>query len=765
MTQAAVVTPRQIAVLIVEDNPDDVSLMIGALVNDGLSVTHQVVDTEPAFLAALNAGPDLVLCDHTLPQFSARRAFEIMRERKVRLPVVMVSGTINDELASEFMRQGASDYVLKDRLARLGPAVRNALDRSRLEFAAADANSRLERLMDDVGVGAMTTDLDGRVLACNGFTWRLLGYESEAAFRAVNTRSHYADPADRPQLLALLNEQDNVNDFEVELRRADGSSVWTTGQYHAVKDGSGSLVRIETLLVDSTTRIRAERESRSNRDRLDSALRNAPIIVATFDHDLAFSFAGGTALDAVGSNSDTLLGTSARELLKSRPDVVQMLERALAGEEFIEEGDFAGRYFHAKFSPISTGRPSARGVAVVAVDITARRDAEVRADARARQQTAARELATEALNAPPIEHLMRRAVELAVSTLGVEMAGVYELDSDQIHLCRLVSVGLEQPEGELRMLPDGLRKWLTDPSGPKVIEDSTVDAVQWTPWLAGGGLSTLAVSIRGAHGAFGILSVGSASQRTWSEDERGLLELFGKTLWAEVERHRFEEERGQLIRRLVDAQEQERKRIAADVHDDAVQVMSAATMRLHLLSQQLVDPAQLALVAKLQSTVSLSIERLRSLLFELSPPALELHGLGAALANLTDEFQRENGIVTELSVDFNHDVNGSAALVVYRILQESLINVHKHAHATHVKIKVWEAEGGVWASVDDDGIGFEPAASPGPGRNGHMGLTAMRERAALMGGGWTLVSAPTRGTQIEFWIPIKSDPAPKTAVA
>jgi len=765
MTQAAVVTLRKIAILIVEDNPDDAGLLVDALRDDGLSITHQVVDTEPAFLAALNAGPDLVLCDHTLPQFSARRAFEIMRERKVRLPVVMVSGTINDELASEFLRQGASDYVLKDRLARLGPAVRNALDRSRLELAAAEANSRLERLMDDVGVGAITTDLDGRVLSCNDFTWRLLGYESEAAFRALDITSHYVDPADRSQLMALLHEQGNVNGFDLELRRADGSSVWTTGEYRAVKDGTGALVGIETLLVDSTKRIRAERESRSSRDRLDSALRNAPMIVATFDHDLAFSFAGGTALDAVGSNSGTLLGTSARELLKDRPDVVHMLEKALAGEEFIEEGEFAGRYFHAQFSPFSTGRSPALGVAMVAVDITARREAEVRADARARQQTAARELASEALNAPPIEHLMRRAVELAVSTLGVEMAAVYELESDHIQLCRLVSVGFEQPEGELRVMPGGLREWLTGSGGPKVIDDSTVDAVQWIPWLAGGGVSTLAVSIRGAHGSFGILSVGSVSQREWSDDERGLLELFGKTLWAEVERHGFEEERGQLILRLVDAQEQERKRIAADVHDDAVQVMSAATMRLHLLSKQLVDPAQLALVAKLQSTVSLSIERLRSLLFELSPPALELHGLGAALANLTDEFQRDSGIVTELSSDFNTEVKGSAALVVYRILQESLINVHKHAHATHVKIKVWEAKGGVWASVQDDGVGFEPAASPGAGRNGHMGLTAMRERAELMGGGWTLVSAPTRGTRIEFWIPSKAGPTGQTAVA
>jgi PAS domain S-box-containing protein len=764
MRQAAIDPLSPMRVLVVEDNPDDADLMVQALSRDGLCFTAEVVDTEPAFLAALAAGPDIVLCDHTLPLFSARRAFEILREQSVRMPVLIVSGTITDELAVEFMQQGASDYVLKDRLARLGPAVRNAMDRFRFESAAANANFRLEHLMEDLEVGAITTDLESNVVRCNDVAWRMLGHDSEAGFRAVPMLSHYVDPLQRSRLVAALRDHGRVKGFDVELKRVDGSTLWTTGEYRAVKDDTGGLVAVETLLVDSTDGIRAEQESKASRERLDAALHNAPIVVATIDHDLRFSFAGGTALERVGLDEATLVGASARELLKDRPDIVHMLERAVAGEEFVEEGEYSSSYFHVKFSPISTNGVHGLGAALVAVDITARREAEVKAEARAQQQAAARELAQEALNAPPISELAGGAVHLAASALGVGFAAVYELLPAVDQIRRLASVGYERQDNELAVTPGGLVEWLVQGDKPSTIDDFKSEEPA-TAALTGDGVgSTLAVAIRDDQRTFGILIVSARTKREWSEDEREFVEVMGKTLWVAVERQRLEDERRALIRRLVDAQEQERRRIAADVHDDAVQVMSAVTMRMHLLARQLVDPDQLALVSKLQSTVALSIERLRALLFELNPPALELHGLGAALATLGDEFQQDFGIVTELQTDFAAEPGEALGLAVYRIVQEGLINIHKHAHATHVTVAVRDDGGGLWASIEDDGVGFDPANSGSPGY-GHMGLTSMRERAELAGGWWKLKSVLAEGTTIEFWIPGETGSNRKRAVA
>jgi CheY-like chemotaxis protein len=124
-------TPDNLRVLIVEDRAVDAELMAFALVRAGFQPTWTRVDTEAQYLAALESGYDLVLCDHALPSFSPMRALELLKESGREIPFLVVSGEMSDERAAEAIRLGADDYLLKDRLGRLGPAVRAALERSR----------------------------------------------------------------------------------------------------------------------------------------------------------------------------------------------------------------------------------------------------------------------------------------------------------------------------------------------------------------------------------------------------------------------------------------------------------------------------------------------------------------------------------------------------------------------------------------------------------------------------------------------------------
>ncbi len=214
---------------------------------------------------------------------------------------------------------------------------------------------------------------------------------------------------------------------------------------------------------------------------------------------------------------------------------------------------------------------------------------------------------------------------------------------------------------------------------------------------------------------------------------------------AELERERA------LLAHLVDAGEEERGRIAAGIHDDSIQAITAAGMRLQILRRSLDDPEQLQLLGELEKTIQLSIARLRHLLFELRPPALDTDGLSAALELYLEETKGEGGTSHHLEDNLSVQPPLQVRTILYRIVQEVLANVRKHAQATNVTIVLDERDRGYGVRVSDDGIGFAPEElEPVPG---HLGLGAMQDRASLAGGWLKIDSAPGKGATIEVWIP------------
>ncbi len=219
---------------------------------------------------------------------------------------------------------------------------------------------------------------------------------------------------------------------------------------------------------------------------------------------------------------------------------------------------------------------------------------------------------------------------------------------------------------------------------------------------------------------------------------------------ADLERERA------LLAHLVKAGEEERGRIALGIHDDSIQAITAAGMRLQILRRSLHDPKQLQLLSELQTTIQVSIVRLRHLLFELRPPALDTDGLSAALELYLEETQREGATSHRLENNLNEQPPLETRTILYRIAQELLANVRNHAHADNATVMLDERDNGYSVRVIDDGVGFVPEdLEPVPG---HLGLTAMQERAALAGGWLRIDSAPGRGTTVEVWIPRASAP-------
>jgi PAS domain S-box-containing protein len=212
-------------------------------------------------------------------------------------------------------------------------------------------------------------------------------------------------------------------------------------------------------------------------------------------------------------------------------------------------------------------------------------------------------------------------------------------------------------------------------------------------------------------------------------------------------------QRRELARRLESAQEEERRRIAADIHDDPIQVMSAVDMRLQLLLDhpERVDRHELAQIGE---DLRSSIDRLRNLLFELRPVALDLEGLVPAISMYLEHTARETDWAWRITEALDAEPSEDARVALYRIAQEAIGNVRKHAQATRVEVHVASAQDGLILRVTDDGTGFDPTSRPVPG---HLGLSTIAERVQLAGGRLRVDSGPGRGTVLECWMPV--DPA------
>lgn len=225
-----------------------------------------------------------------------------------------------------------------------------------------------------------------------------------------------------------------------------------------------------------------------------------------------------------------------------------------------------------------------------------------------------------------------------------------------------------------------------------------------------------------------------------------------KLRWSLDVLRRTLQQRRELAQRLQHAQEAERRQIAADIHDDPIQVMSAVDMRLQML-QGFPESVTPQVLAEIEHEVAEAIERLRSLLFELRPTALERDGLVPALRVYLEHTAKTTGWSVSVLDELRSTPDADSAALLYRIAQEAVMNARKHAEAASVRIEAVEAADGVVVRVVDDGRGFVPDLQSDP-EPGHVGLSTMVERAELAGGWVRVISAPGHGTTVECWLPV-----------
>jgi signal transduction histidine kinase len=205
------------------------------------------------------------------------------------------------------------------------------------------------------------------------------------------------------------------------------------------------------------------------------------------------------------------------------------------------------------------------------------------------------------------------------------------------------------------------------------------------------------------------------------------------------------------LRRVVEAQELERRRLARELHDETGQALTSILLGLKALEERFEDADSRAATAELRELVVSTLQDVRRLAVELRPSALDDFGLVAALERLATSFAEQSGIAVDFQTSLAGErLSGEVETALYRIVQESLTNVVKHARARRVSILLTRKSGAIKAVIEDDGQGFDPAEGTLDG----FGLIGMRERLALLGGRLQVESASEAGTTIAAEVPI-----------
>jgi signal transduction histidine kinase len=233
----------------------------------------------------------------------------------------------------------------------------------------------------------------------------------------------------------------------------------------------------------------------------------------------------------------------------------------------------------------------------------------------------------------------------------------------------------------------------------------------------------------------------------FSENDLRLAETFGTRAAVAVDLS--ERLARDALQRVVEAQELERRRLARELHDETGQALTSILLGLKTLDDRVEDETLRPAVAELRELVVSTLQDVRRLAVELRPTALDDFGLVAALERLTDSYAEQTGIAVDFEATLPEGrLPPDVETALYRIVQECLTNVIKHARATRVSILLTRHGGVVKAVVEDDGTGFDPAA----GRTGAIGLVGMRERLALLGGRLEVESSES-GTTIAAEVP------------
>jgi len=485
---------------------------------------------------------------------------------------------------------------------------------------------------------------------------------------------------------------------------------------------------VAQVFTNALARKRHEQSLQESEERLALAADSAEAGLWTLDFSTGVFWATDRARAIFGYSPDEVL-TMARFEASVHPDDWDLVRRSLersarAGEPVhvdyrILPGDGSVRWVSSRGQPRSkpTGEPER--LMGVSIDISERKRAE------------------EALRASEA----RLAAGADLAGLGFYEAdfgeGIMYVDDRMRDLCGIPP----ERQGGLQ----ALEFWMEH-----LHPDDLQRVLHMRAQLHDGRLDRVSLEYRFLHPSRGETWIQHLAGAARRDDAGRAIRTFG-VLRDITERKRVEDELRDLSRRLIDAHEEERALLARELHDDLTQRVAVLAIDVGRVELAVPDGEQAQVMQSVREGLVRLSEDIHSLAYQLHPSVLDELGLVEALRAECERRGRRGRLELSLKLDPLPAVVGKeTALCLFRVAQEALNNVGRHAGAGAASVTLRQVDGGFFLAVRDDGVGFDPAS---PGRSRSLGLASMRERVRLVNGTLDIESAPGRGTAVVAWVP------------
>src|SRR5437868_2325557 len=606
------------------------------------------------------------------------------------------------------------------------------------EFATSDpADAQFRLLVESVSDYAIyLLDPKGRVMSWNAGAERIKGYAAREILGRHFSLFYPAEDraAGRPDHMLEHAAKDGRISAQGWRLRKDGGRFWADVVITALRSRSGALTGFAKVTRDLTTSRQAHERIRESEERLQAFTDHSPAMMFLKDADGRYRFVNRQFLARFGLRREQILGRRDEEVFPAAQAALfaasdsDVLSRraAIELEQVVVLGEGERIHMVVKF-PVFDATGAVAGIGGVASDITERICSE---QALAEQRTLLAE-------AQKLARLGSWDWEPATGRMGwsEELFRIYGLDP-----------GAVQPSFEAFL--DRLHP------GDRVMTATLIARA-----LAEGRGFTHEERVRRPDGTERVVRTQSEIVR---DDKGRVIKVVGACLDITEQRNAELAQRAaaaslqSLTRRLVQAEEAERRRIAGELHDRVGQNLSALNINLDIALGALGEEAHPQARARLADALALveaTLQTLENVMADLRPPLLEEYGLGAALGWYVQEFVRRTGVDIEfedLAREQNRKLAREPAVALFRIAQEALTNVAKHAGAEHVWLRLEADDEHMCLTVRDNGRGFEPGSPTRPGR---LGMTTMKERAIAAGGSVVLESAADKGTTLTARVP------------
>ena len=325
-------------ILIVEDKADDAELAKHEIRKVLADCEFQIVETCDAFLSALaEFQPDVILSDYSLPHFDGLNALALALQNATLTPLIIWTGSMNEDVAVDCMKAGANNYILKDNIKRLGPAVLRALEEKELATARRQAEQKYQSIFENSMDGIFQSSPQGRYLNLNPAIARIYGYDSpEEMIECIKdiATQIYVEPEKRSDFMSLLHTRSSVEHFETRNYRKDGSIIWISTSARAVRDQQGNVQYYEGFVQDITDRKRVEQALFTSQTRYQNLVETSHDLIWSVDAEGRLTFLNRAAKEIYGYEPEELIGRSLFDLMN--PDMLHSAQpgafRDLIGE-------------------------------------------------------------------------------------------------------------------------------------------------------------------------------------------------------------------------------------------------------------------------------------------------------------------------------------------------------------------------------------------------------------------------------------------------